>query len=306
MSWIRLAAVALVGATGLAAVSGGGLAAAHHQAQALLDRTWDDVTVAPVPVPWPGSTADEAAARGEHLVKTRLGCLECHGQDVGGGIIVEAAPMGRWVAPNLTRGEGGRGDALSTADWVRAIREGITSDGTTSTMPSIDYADLSDREVSDVIAFMSTRPPVDRVLPPDELGPLRAVLIATGGIPLSAELIDHGRERRAEPPAEAADAAYGRHVAQACRGCHGMGYAGGPIPGGDPSWPEAANLTPSADGLQGWTLEDFTRALREGRRPDGAEIRDPMPWRSTRGMSDTEIEALYVWFTSLPPAPKGG
>jgi len=51
---------------------------------------------------------------------------------------------------------------------------------------------------------------------------------------------------------------------------------------------------------------DFTRALREGRRPSGTEINPFMPWRSYRRMTDDEIGALWLYVQSVPPKPYGG
>lgn len=291
------AAAWTIGSVAMVAVVG--LGVATNRAQARLDRTWD-IPVDPLPVPWPGSTLDEAVSRGEHLVTTRLGCPECHGADAAGGVIVDAFPMGRWVAPNLTTGEGGRGASLTNDDWVRAVRHGVTSDGTTSTMPAVDYTGLSDRELSDVVAYMRSRPPVDRVQPAEELGPLRAVLFLAGAIPISAEHIDHAARRPAEPPEATVSATFGAHVAGACVGCHGPTFAGGPIPGGDPAWPEAADLRLHGGDIDGWTEDDFLRAMRTGKRPDGTELRAPMPWQATRGMTDTELLAVYAYLESLP------
>jgi hypothetical protein len=75
--------------------------------------------------------------------------------------------------------------------------------------------------------------------------------------------------------------------------------------GGDPSWPPARNLTPHADGLAGWTLDDFRRVLFQATRPDGTPIRAPMdamvPF--AENMTDVEIEALWAYLQSAPPAP---
>ena len=81
--------------------------------------------------------------------------------------------------------------------------------------------------------------------------------------------------------------------------------AGGPIMGGDPSWPPAGNLTPHADGLEAWTEEDFLRAMREAEKPDGTELLAPMGpvTNFTRNMSDVELEALWMYLRSLPATP---
>ena len=49
-----------------------------------------------------------------------------------------------------------------------------------------------------------------------------------------------------------------------------------------------------------WTREDFYRALRLGLRPDGSSIDPSMPWKLTAHMTDTELDALWSYFQSLP------
>jgi mono/diheme cytochrome c family protein len=176
-------------------------------------------------------------------------------------------------------------------------------------MPSQDFKGMSDRELSDVVALVRSMPPVDAAVPPVALGPLGTVLVATGGMPLAADLIGvHDGPHPVFPPAEEASIEYGQHVAGVCMGCHRADMTGGKIPGGDPSWPAAANLTPLPEGLGSWTYGQFLTAMTEGRRPDGAALRTPMAEVTgyTRNMSDTEREALWAYIRSLPPTPTGG
>jgi mono/diheme cytochrome c family protein len=246
---------------------------------------------------------ERAVKRGDDMVNNLLGCFECHGEDYGGKVIMDNPPMGRWVAPNIT--SAGITKDFKSSDWVRILRHGVNHKKQSATMPAIDYTNLSDRELSDIIAYVKSKPPVERELPEEKLGPIRAMLISNGGIPVSAELIDHKKERAALPPATQPTKEYGAHLAQACVGCHRLDWVGGPVPGGDPSWPHARNLTPHESGLKGWTKDDFFKALREGKRPDGSDVKLPMPWQAYKGMEDAQIEALYMHFMSLPPAPTG-
>lgn len=62
--------------------------------------------------------------------------------------------------------------------------------------------------------------------------------------------------------------------------------------------PGARDLTPT--GLGRWTLADFTRALREGRRPDGTGLAEAMPWKYTARMTDDEIAAVWLYLRTLP------
>jgi mono/diheme cytochrome c family protein len=244
-----------------------------------------------------------AVSRGDHLVHARYGCVQCHGQDFGGGVMVDNPMIGRLLGPNITAGVGGRTRDFTSSDWDRIVRHGVKHDGLPAVMPSVDFQYMSDQELSDIVSYIRSRPKVDKTVPPPHLGPLGRVLVATGGIPLSADLIpDHMAAHPKYPPPTDTTAAFGEHLAAVCKGCHGPDLSGGPIPGGDPSWPRAMNLTPHADGLAGWTYERFATVLRTGKRPDGTELRAPMagmiPY--TQHMTAVETHALWAYLSALP------
>lgn len=237
--------------------------------------------------------------RGGHLAASR-GCLDCHAGDLGGRVVIDAPSFGRIPAPNLTGGDGGLPADYDLQAWDRAIRHGVGGDGhPLFLMPSHDYWYFSDQELADLVAWCRSQPPVDRDPGPVELGPVARMLLATGGLELAYDVIDHGAVRPAVP-AKAAEAAYGRHLARiACMGCHGSDLAGGPIPAGDPAWPPAADLRPAA--LAGWSQAQFTAALRTGKRPDGTLLDEAMP-RSFAALDEVELAALWAFLQ----APGGG
>jgi mono/diheme cytochrome c family protein len=247
---------------------------------------------------------ERAVARGQRLIETRLGCAACHGPDFGGRVLVDEPMVGRWIAPNLTLGKGGVTAAFSAADWDHAVRHGLRGGSRTSTMPSIDFANLSDRELSDIVAYIRSRPPVDNEPGTTSLGPMLRIMMALGKIELLAPTVDHMAPHAPLPPDEAVSVEFGAHLAQACRGCHGATLAGGKVPG-DPGMPIVANLTPHETGLRDWTEADFIRALREGTRPDGRKLSPYMPWQAYANMSDTELKAIWAYLRSLEPVEKG-
>lgn len=245
-----------------------------------------------------------ALARGEHLVRTRVGCDGCHGADFGGKVIVDQMLVGYWAAPNLTSGAGGVTRGFSAADWDRAVRHGVRHGGQSSSMPSTEFVNLSDHELSDIIAYIQSRPPVDRTMKPVGIGPVFSFVVAFGANALPAFAIDHRAPHRAEPPVEVASVELGQHIAQVCRGCHGERLSGGKV-AGDPNMPIVANLTPHETGLAGWTEADFFRALREGKRKDGTDILPQMPWKTYGRMNDIELRALWAYLQTVPPLAKG-
>lgn len=275
----------------------------------------------PVPFPLPqeeieelGLSAEEAEAlaleraleRGRHLLSARYPCAECHGSDFGGGIMVDAFPIGQLHGPNLTSGQGSRAPDLTVADWDRIVRHGILPDGRPAVMPSEDFLRMSDQELSDIIAYIRSLPSVDNEVPPVRFGPLGKVLVATGQIIPSADHVeDHDAPHGAEPPPAEVSLEFGRHLAGVCVGCHRPDFTGGPIAGGDPSWVPAANLTPHAEGLAGWSFADFERAMRDGIRPDETELAPPMTLAMpfAQQMTDVEMEALWLYLQSVPERP---
>ena len=258
-----------------------------------------------VTVSAPPATTDAAAlARGRHLLATR-GCTDCHGADLGGKTVFENGAMGRVDAPNLTRGDGGLPADYRDEDFVRAIRHGVAREGRgLFLMPSMDYATLSESDLAALIAAMRAAPPVSRPRGEVRLGPVARGLLAAGKIKLSAEEIDHANVKPAVVTA-AVSVDYGRYVAASCTGCHGANFSGGRIAAGPPEWPPAANLTPHAEGrIAKWSEDDFLRAIRTARRPDGSAIDPAMP-RAFGGMDDIELKATWMFLKTLPAVSTG-
>lgn len=247
---------------------------------------------------------ERAISRGKHLVEARYVCVECHGENFGGGTMIESAAIGSLRGKNLTSGRGGVVADYKASDWDRMVRHGVKRDGTPTIMPSMDFAQMSDRELSDLVTYIQSRPPVDQVVPEVSFGPVGTMLIATGKIRITAEQVPHQRAHPVEPPAEDSSD-FGKHLVNVCVGCHNPELTGGPIMGGDPSWPPAHNLTPHRDGLEGWTYEDFARAMREGKRKNGEALREPMAnmVRYAKNITDPELRSMWSYLQSLEAKP---
>ena len=270
-------------------------ATVYAVSSARLSRTYE---IVPEQVAIPGDSA--TIARGEHLARSRLGCADCHGPDLSGGPVVESDMFGHFIAPNLTRGEGGLGARFTDADWIRSVRHGVKPDGRPVVfMPSDEFSRLSEDDLAAVIAFVKQVPPVDGAQPASRLGPIARALVTFNPRVLPAAAIDHASPIPAAPMAEVSPR-YGEYLASTggCRGCHGSDLAGAkPMePGGVPP----ANLTPGGP-LATWSESDFVRALREGIRPDGSALSPSMPWKAMGRMNDLELHALYAYLKSIPP-----
>jgi cytochrome c553 len=250
------------------------------------------------------STAHSSSERGEHLVRSVGACALCHGDDMGGGVYADMGPVGVVAGPNLTRGRGGLATTFEMADWVRAIRYGVRRDGTSLIMmPSEEFTNLSDEDLSSIIAYLEQAPPVDREVPQSRFGLVGRALLATGRLEiLAAPKTKH--QQTIANITQKSGREYGRYLADVsgCHGCHGDGLSGGEV-AGPPGLPPASNLTPT--GLEKWSEGDFVRAMREGTKPDGSPINEFMPWRVYAAMTDAELNALWTYLRSVAPKPFG-
>jgi mono/diheme cytochrome c family protein len=297
--------------------------AASMKASAMLGEHYETHRI-DIPVPYPLSEAERTAAdgdddnasatlaeararkHGKHLVEARYGCTVCHGGNFGGGVMLDDPAIGTLLGPNLTSGEGGVVASYTIADWDRAVRHGVKPDGSPALMPSEDYFQMSDRELSDIVSYVRSLPPVNASIAKPSLGPIGKALVAFGKFPLSAaKLHDHRQAHAAEPPAEDDTAEFGAHLIATCTTCHRSNLAGGPMAFGPPGWPAAANLTLHASGMGSWTFEDFDKAMTDGVSKDGRALREPMSHviPSSRAMTPTERKAIWTYLRTLPPLP---
>ena len=246
-------------------------------------------------------TDSASLERGKRLATTLGKCIDCHTPDLGGQVFFNDGAMGTVAARNLTGGVGSEVGDWSPAQWDQAIRHGVgPSRAALVIMPSTSYQYLTDTDAAALIAYLKTVPKVDRSFPPRSLGPVVRALYTAGKLPIfEATHIAHDSVGTRPPMGE------GEYIARTagCYGCHGPTLSGGPIPGAPPETPPAANI--STTGLINWTLADFTTALRTGKRPDGSQIKEAMPWKLTAGMTDGEIEALWIYLrsTGTPASP---
>jgi mono/diheme cytochrome c family protein len=109
------------------------------------------------------------------------------------------------------------------------------------------------------------------------------------------------------------DAKRGLYISQAagCLGCHteakngAVPYAGGralKTPFGTFYGP---NITPHPQaGIGRWSEADFVRAMREGRRPDGAHYFPAFPYPSFTRISDADLRDLWAFLRSLAPSSR--
>lgn len=249
---------------------------------------------------------DEASiVHGRHLADSLAGCTHCHGEDLGGKVETEIPMLIRIATPNITMGEGGVVHDYTDADWVRAIRHGVTRDGRGMLfMPSNAYNNLNATDVGAVIAAVKSFPPVNRPSLQPSVGPMGRVLMVAGVMDVvPAAGIDHAK------PAPAAvsfttEVEHGSYLVGSggCVDCHRSDLAGGHVPGTPPDFPPASNLT-AAGPLVKYQPAEFVSLFRTGKRPDGSQLHEMMPWKAFGKMTDAELTAVFAYLRSLPERP---
>jgi cytochrome c553 len=288
LKWIGVAVGTLVG---LAVVA---LTVVYFASQSKIGRSYT------IPAETFAANPDSATLeRGRHLTTSVSACVGCHGPGLAGKQMIDAPVFATVAASNLTTGRGGVGAKYTDALLERAIRHGVNADGRSiAIMPAAHYNRLSDEDVRAIIAYVKSVPPVDNELKAFSAGPISRAITLSGAPFFQASIIAHERAHLGAPAA-GVTADYGDYLVSiaACRECHGPDLAGSEMPDG--SGRKTPNLTPT--GLAAYTEAAFFTAIREGKRPLGVPIDTLMPWREYRGMTDAELQAIWLYLRSVPP-----
>jgi len=241
-----------------------------------LSQMYPNVVVETVNIP----TDSDAVARGRHIA-TIWACTRCHGEDLSGAMIKNdplsgiVPMMGTIPAPNLTSGKGGIATSYTDTDWVRAIRHGVMPEGRGEVL-MFDYSTMSDQDLGDLIAYLKQIPPVDANYPEMRFGPLVPIVSEVGLLPPAAEQIDHGAPRPADPT-PGVTVEYGEYLSTICTACHGNGIG---------------NV------VQKWKQEEFVHTFNTGILSNGKQFGPTMSSDTFREMTDMELDALWLYFTS--------
>lgn len=243
-------------------------------------------------------------AQGAHIATTMGGCADCHGDNLGGKVMVDEPMIMRLAAPNLTTGKGGVLPNYSDDALEAVIRHGVKYDGgVLRFMPSHEMSGFADDHVAAIIAYLRAQPPVDNVVPAMTIGPVIRVFAVLRQVTLFPyDRIDHAARAPAVAPT-GLTLELGKYIARGCIGCHGDGLSGGKIPGAPPDWPAAANITPT--GMHSWSEEDFISTMRTGVNPAGRPLNTKMPWKQLGKMTDDELRSLRRYLATIPPKPTG-
>ncbi|MEO1137195.1 MAG: c-type cytochrome [Pseudomonadota bacterium] len=281
---MRIIAIIAVLAAGLVAVA---FAAVYAVSEA---RLRDVVLGSDFDHPIPADAA--SVERGRHLARTR-GCFGCHGQKLEGKDFDEQWDWpARAVAPNLAS----YAQANSPQAIEAAVRQGVGRDGKALvSMPSFNFARLTDEDMAALIAFLQSAPVVEQELPTPRLGWFVRWDFARGAEKHMGYWVKLVPELRVDPVAEP-QRSRGEYLAMTmCNECHGLDVRGDTLYG----------QTPDLSMVAAYSREDFETLIKTGVASGDRQLGlmslvapDRFP-----ELSDREIDDLYVFLSSLPNEP---
>lgn len=243
------------------------------------------------------------------------GCASCHAAakdkrtTLSGGVALHS-PFGTFYAPNIspdpTHGIG----RWSEADFVTAMREGVSPDGRHyyPAFPYTSYQHMTATDLRDLFAYLRTLPPVST---PSRDHDLSFPFTVRRGLGLWKLLYLDGKPFTPDP-AKSAQWNRGAYLVNGpghCAECHSprdifggiksaQRFAGGPNPEGE-GW--VPNITQKALGR--WLVEDFEYLLETGELPQGDSVGGSMRdvIRNTSQLSAADRAAMAVYLKSLAP-----
>ncbi len=258
-----------------------------------------------------------AIARGEYVMRTG-DCLACHTSDKGsfaGGYTFDT-PFGMILSSNITPDRDSGIGKLTERGFFNAVRHGQGSKGFLyPAMPYTAYSKLTDADLHDLWAYMSTVKPIANAV--DENGglkfPYNVRLAMAGWNMLFYD--NHGLEQATGQSAEWERGRYLVDGGTHCSACHsprnflGAEVASEYLQGGNLGAWYAPDLTGNPHTGQGAkTVESIGEYLKTG--GDGVSLATgPMAEaveHSFQYLTDTDLHAIGTYIKSLPASPGGG
>lgn len=258
-----------------------------------------------------------AVARGQYIF-TAAGCTSCHtdeknkGAFLAGGVPL-ATPFGTFYGPNITPDPTDGIGRWTEADFVRALRDGVSPRGQLfPVFPFTSFTKMSDADVKDLWAYLRSVPPVATPSKPHDIRFPFSLRFAQ--IVWKALFFTPGRFR--PDPTKSAEVNRGAYIVQAlshCGECHtprnvlggfeaGMAYAGAAK---GPDGHAVPNITPDPEtGIGKWSDGDIAEVLKSGMTPDGDFVGSGMAEEvrnTTSKLTDSDVRAVVAYLKSVPP-----
>ncbi|MEQ9112436.1 MAG: cytochrome c [Rhodospirillaceae bacterium] len=265
--------------------------------------------------------SDDPIQRGLYLA-TAGNCMACHTRDGGdslaGGVTFHT-DFGVIYSTNITSDEVAGIGAWTEAQFIRAMREGKSADGSNlyPAFPYPSFTKVSEQDLKDLYAFLKSTASSSFTPPDNDMGfPFnqRSLLSIWNALYLD-------NERFEVDDSQSEEWNRGAYLVQGlshCGTCHTPRNALGGLKkdqmlsGGTYNdkvtddkirpW-SAVNLTSASDGLAAWSEDDITSYLKTGHGSMGGSF-GPMNEvisLSTSQLSDSDVRAMAIYLKSLPP-----
>jgi mono/diheme cytochrome c family protein len=278
--WTGIGLVMLVG-IGLAFIYG----RSHHLQHLTLDIPLQEIRV-----------PTDSAAIADGFRQTRLmHCNGCHGDNMGGEVMVDDDIIGRLVSANASKIV----KAYSDAELYRLLRHGVKRDNSLAiAMPAEMLYELKEESLLNIIAYLRTLEEVEHETPfppnnfkfPIHLG------LATGQMKLEPLKMDHIAPRRFDQH-ENTPIAHGEYLVHtACSHCHGKDLTG-----------DEFMQSPGLSIVFMYSQEQFRHLLRTGEgvtRKDVGMMSEVVQ-NCLHHFTDEEINDMYAFLKTLLEEEEG-
>ena len=255
--------------------------------------------------------------RGEYIFHVS-GCKSCHtdsknkGKLLAGGTPLKT-PFGIFYGPNITPDKNhGIGNWLE-ADFLKALREGISPDGSHyfPVFPYTTFTKMTDQDIKDLRAYIFSLPAVSQANKPHDVGfPFNIRLLQIGWRML---FFDKGVYQ----PDNQQNAIWNRggYLVQAlghCSECHTPRNMFGGLDAsrylaGTPDGPEGEptpNITPDEKtGIGKWSIAEIADVINSGMLPDGDFVGGSMTDVSENlaKLTANDLKAIVIYLKSQLP-----
>lgn len=250
------------------------------------------------------------------------GCTSCHAAPksvadeklrLAGGMEFKT-PFGTFVAPNISPDPDVGIGNWDLVDFANAMKRGVSPDGAHyyPAFPYPSYGRMTNRDVADLWAFLGTLPKVSLAAAENDV-PFPFNIRRGLGL---WKLLYFDPQPVIDMPAGNEQLARGQYLVEAlghCGACHtprnplggartDRWLAGGPSVEGKSTIP---NITPHADGIGDWSLEDIAYSLETGFTPEfdsfGSTMADVQ--LNTARLSSEDRMAIAAYLKQIPAVP---
>ena len=272
-------------------------------------------------------------ARGAYLLNGPAHCSSCHVSNIDelirvdngehiplrGGVTFLLGPLGTMYPKNLTPDKETGIGRYNPEEVFRMMRHAVKPDGTATLTPMMPFYNMADEDLEAIVSYMYSLEPVrNEVLNPEWTFMGKMVRTIS---PVFQPVFNPTPPDKAPPmmPTIERGKYLANYVAN-CVGCHtprdqsfapiGPDFSGGmefePNPplyaalGVDTDlWIRSPNITPDPGGVLAKfkTAEEWKQRFRNGRIISFS----PMAWGSFSRISDQDLEALWMYLSSLEP-----